>query len=149
MNRLLATIALSTTLLLTPSCTTVKGVKSAAYLGTSLALTQHPEWRLGFEQAYASLGVLEAADTISVAEVLAILHTLPVKELRSPTAVIIITSIGIVIEEVGGPEIDQETVEKKIRPIVKDLRAGIKLGLESNFAFYSEDGKVIVMLAYQ
>lgn len=121
------------------ACNTVRGVKTAAYLGTALAIEEHPNWKPQFQKAYDDLGIIEAADTVGLPEVLAILHRLPIKELKSPKAVIIITATALLIEETGSPELSPVTTAK-LRPVVKDLRAGIKLALDNSFADYRPDG---------
>lgn len=139
MKTKLANLLLVAALLALPACSTTRGVKTAAYLGTALALDEHPNWKPAFQQAYDDLGIIEAAETIGLPEVLAILHRLPIKELKSPKAVIIITATALLIEETGSPELSPVTTAK-LRPVVKDLRAGIKLALDNSFADYQPDG---------
>jgi hypothetical protein len=112
-------------------------------LKSVLLLDEHPNWKLYFQQAYDDLGVLEKATTIGLPEVLAIINRLPVKELQSKTAKISILSATLLIEEVGSPAIDAQHVDK-LRPIVRDLRKGIKLALDTSFTMYDKGGHLIV-----
>lgn len=139
LNSLLATILICIIPIGFTGCANPKGVKVAAYLGTSLALTEHPEWKPGFQLAYDELGVLENADTIGIAEVLTILNKLPVKELKSPQAIIVITATTILIQELGANDLT-EVQTAKLKPVVRDIRAGIKLALDNSFADYNPDG---------
>lgn len=104
-------------------------IKTAAYIGTAYALADHPEWRTGFTEAATDLALIEQMDAIDFAMVLAIVHRLPVKELRSSKAAILITSATILLSDYGGSlPLDQLD---KIRPVVKAMREGIELGLGS------------------
>lgn len=103
--------------------------KIAAYVGTSTALRQNPNWRASFIAASADLKVLETAETLDLAQILAIVQRLPVKELKGETAMIVITSATILITEFNVSTIPLERVEQ-LRPIVTALRQGIDLGLE-------------------
>jgi len=58
-------------------------IKLAAYVGTSEALLQHPEWKPKFEIAASDLYTLESSTNIDAASILAIASRLPVKELKS------------------------------------------------------------------
>lgn len=102
-------------------------VKAVAYLGTALALQQHPEYRMGFTLAVEQLKVIETQDTIDFATVLAIVHRLPVKQLEGQNAVLYITAATLLLDDLGG-SLDLSKVEK-IRPYVTGLREGIELGL--------------------
>lgn len=122
-------------------------IKTAAYTGTALALSEKPEWRPHFQKAYDDLGILENATTIGLPEVLAILNRLPVKELKSDKAVIIITATVLMVSEAGAPEVDVITTEK-LRPTIKKMREGMKLALENNFSDYNVDGTVKRVASY-
>lgn len=119
-------------------------VKTAAFVGTSMALLEHPEWRSHFEQARGDLALVEQMEAIDFTMVLAIVHRLPVKELRSPEAALIITGAAIILADYGG-EIPLDQIEQA-RPVIVALRQGIELGLSSSArAYYSTNaaqGKV-------
>lgn len=131
-----AALLLGTVLLTGSGCSTLSptdiqrisaATKVAAYVGTSTALRQHPEWKDAFAIASDNLKVLETADTLDVAQILAIIQRLPIKELKSDTAAIIITSATILITEFNVSTIPLERV-KQLQPIVKSIRQGIDLG---------------------
>lgn len=123
-------------------CTNIKGVRTAAYVGTSWALQEKPEWRPHFEKAHADLLILEQAEVIGLPELLEIIQRLPVKELKSDEARIIIVGTVLLIEELGAnPEVNQVTADN-IRKVVKDLRSGMKRALDNNFADYTPDGRL-------
>lgn len=138
---------LSLVSILAVSCSNVRGVKTAAYVGSALALNEHPEWKDAFLKAHNDLAILEEAETIGLPEIMAILNRLPVKELQSKEARIAIVGTTLLIEEIGSPAINVETVNK-LRPIVKQLREGIKLALDAKFSQYNSEGKLIVRLDF-
>lgn len=102
-------------------------VKVAAYVGTSEGLKAHPEWRTGFETAAVALGTLETAETLDMADILAVVDKLPLKQLKSDKAVLLITSGTILLQELGGSIIPLDT--SQLQPIAKALREGVQLGL--------------------
>ena len=107
----------------------VPAVKTATYVGTFYALKEHPEWRPGFELARRELGMLGEAQTIDFTTVLSIVNRLPVEELKSPEATLIITGATILLTEYSGDIIPLDRVED-VRPIVKALYEGVALGLQ-------------------
>ena len=129
---------LALALLLLPGCSTTGGgagqiitptrVKAVSYLGTALALQQHPEYRPGFTIAVQELKVIEAQEQIDFATVLAIVHRLPVKELKGQNAVLYITAATLLLDDLGA-SLDLSKVEK-IKPYVIGIRQGIELGLQ-------------------
>jgi len=127
---------LAIALLALPGCSTTQPgqiitptrVKAVAYLGSALALQQHPEYRPGFTIAVEQLKVIESQEQIDFATVLAIVHRLPVKELKGQNAVLYITAATLLLDDLGG-SLDLAKVEK-IKPYVTGLRQGIELGLQ-------------------
>lgn len=119
------------TLLFTTGCAGVsKTGKLAGYMGTSTALTQHPEWRPHFVQAEKDLAVLEAQETIDIVTLLAVMNRLPIKELKSPEARIVITTVTITIEEFNGESVALDQVKtEELRKFIHRLREGINLAL--------------------
>lgn len=103
------------------------GAKVAAYVATFEYTQQNPESRLAFEAASQSLLQIEQAEVVDVALVLAIVNQLPVKELKSERAQVIITAASIIVNDYLGT-IPADQVDT-IRPLVKALREGIDLGL--------------------
>lgn len=102
------------------------GVTVAAYVGTIEALRSHPEYRLGFETAVAELKVLEDGQ-IDTVKLLEIVNRLPVKELKSDRAQMIITAATIVLaDEIGATPIEKLN---DLKPVVSAIREGIERGL--------------------
>lgn len=136
MRNLLAVPVLFALLLIPTGCATTpenvtrvaSASKIAAYVGTAAALQQKPAWRPGFVTAVAELKALEASETIDFVTLLAIVNRLPIKELKSPEAVLIISGATLVLQEYGGQLVDIGQIEK-IRPIVTAIRQGVELGL--------------------
>lgn len=104
--------------------------KIAAYVGTSELLLAHPEMRLKFEIARDTLRVIEESDTVDLATLLAVVNRLPVKELKSERAMIVVTSATILIADYGGAL----PVEQlgNLKPVARAIREGIELGLGQN-----------------
>lgn len=101
-------------------------VKTAAMIGTSEALDEHPEWAMEFDRALKDLRKLEAAEVIDLPAVLAIVRRLPVEKLKSREARLAIAGGTILLVDYGGraTAVDLESV----RPFVTALRQGIELG---------------------
>lgn len=102
------------------------GATLAAYVGTVETLRARPEYRVGFELAVDQLRLLETGpmDTIKLLE---IVNRLPVKELKSDRAQMIISAATIVLND----EIGSTPLEKlnDLKPIVTAIREGIERGL--------------------
>lgn len=103
-------------------------VKTAAYVGTHYALVKHPEWKQDFELAANELRGLENSETIDFVTILAIINRLPIKELKSDNAAIVVTSATILLSEYGGRIVPVEQVAKA-KPIAAAIRQGIELAL--------------------
>ena len=103
------------------------GCKIAVYVGTAEYLAKHPEAAPQFAAAANALFVLENSDTLDAATLLAVVNQLPIKQLDSPRAQIIITAATIVLTDYAGSlPVDQIG---NLKPIAKALREGIELGL--------------------
>jgi hypothetical protein len=98
----------------------------AAYVGTVETLRAHPEYRIGFETAVIELKALEEGkiDTIKLME---IVNRLPVKELKSERATMIIGVATILLQD----QLGTTPIEKldDLKPVVAAIRAGIERGL--------------------
>lgn len=109
------------------------GVYVASAIGTSIALQEHPEWRPGFELALNDLKILETqpADMVTL---MAIITRLPVKELRSSQATLIIEGAIILLsDQFGTTEVaGVDDKVKDIRPYIIAIRRGIERGLTNN-----------------
>lgn len=102
------------------------GATIAAYVGTSETLRAHPEYRKGFEIAVAELKVLEIGP-IDTVKLLEIVNRLPVKELKSDRAQMIITVATIVLaDEIGATPLEKLN---DLKPVVTAIRSGIERGL--------------------
>lgn len=131
---LLLTVAVVATGLLFAGCANVPAnqriatlSKVAAYDGTYLYLKDHPAARPAFLQAVSELEALEAEPVINVTTLLGIVGRLPVKELHSEAATLIIGSTTLVLSDYV-TDLPVEQLEN-IRPIIKAIKDGIKLGL--------------------
>jgi hypothetical protein len=104
-------------------------IKTAAFGGAWYALKEHPEWRIGFETAVADLKILETADKIDFATLMAIAMRLPVDELKSEEAQLAITGATILLSGYGGKLVELDKLEN-VRPVATALREGIELALK-------------------
>jgi hypothetical protein len=137
MKKLLNMLAIVGVVTLLMGCTTMSGerrdltpaIKVAAYVGTHYAIQEHPEWRAGFEVAALELGLLADAETIDFVQILAIIHRLPVKELKSPDAQLAITGATLLLTEYSGDVIPLDKLQQ-VRPLAAALRDGIVLALQ-------------------
>lgn len=135
MKKIFASLLLCALALNFPGCATAPQTtariasagKVAAYVGTAEFLRAHPEARIGFEAARDSLRVLETSGHVDLAMLLAIVNRLPVKELRSERALIIVTAATILITDFGGA-LPLEQLDN-LKPVARAIREGIELGL--------------------
>lgn len=98
----------------------------AAYVGTAETLRAHPEYRTGFELAASELRVLEEGN-IDAIKLMNIVNRLPVKELKSDRATIIITAATILLtDQIGATPIEKLN---DLKPVVSAIRQGIERGL--------------------
>ena len=101
-------------------------LKSVAYIGTWEALRAHPEWKPSFESATHDLKIIETSETLDLVTVVAILQSLPIKELRGERTVVYITAATLLL--------DDATLRVKIpaqaQAIARALREGIELGTQ-------------------
>lgn len=103
-------------------------IKTAALVGTTLVLKDHPEWRGYFVSAAGELAILEQAEKIDFAIILAIFYRLPVKELQSDEAKLAVAGATILLSGYGGKIVELDKLEN-VRPLAKALREGIELAL--------------------
>lgn len=101
--------------------------KVAAYVGCYEHLQQHPEARPAWTVARDALFQLEAAETVDLVTLVAVLNNLPVKELKSPRAQMVITAATILLTDYLGTIPAEEVV--KVKPLVSAIKSGIDLGL--------------------
>jgi hypothetical protein len=103
-------------------------IKTAAFAGSWYAIKENPHWREGFQIAAADLRIIENAEQIDFATIMAIALRLPVDELKSEEAQLAITGATILLSGYGGRIIELDKLEN-VRPVAKALREGIELAL--------------------
>lgn len=102
------------------------GVKLAAYVGTVETLRAYPQYRAGFELAARELKVLETGEVDTI-KLLEIVNRLPVKELKSDRAQMIITSATILLaDELGATPLEKL---EDLKPVIASIREGVERGL--------------------
>lgn len=112
----------------TGSVITPSRVKIVMYLATAFAVNEKPELKSGFQHAVDSLRLIESQESIDFAVIMAILNDLPVKELQTPQAKILITASTLLLSDLSG-SLDLSKVEN-LRPYITAIREGIELGLK-------------------
>lgn len=133
----LASLLILAVLLFAPGCAALKNpttqqrvataCKVAAYVGGTEYLRTHPESRPAFVIARDELKVLENADTIDFTVLLAIVNQLPVKELKSERATLIISAATILLSDYAGSLPADQTGQ--LKTVAKSLREGLDLAL--------------------
>lgn len=112
-----------------PDLTRIKtSAKLAAYVGSSEYLRARPETRPGFVLALEALKEIEAAPTVDLTMLLAVVNRLPTKDLRSERAQMLITSATILLSDFGGALPLERMAE--LRPVATAIREGIELALK-------------------
>lgn len=102
--------------------------KLAAYVGGSEYLRAHPETRPAFEIARAELARLETADAIDLATLFDIINRLPVKNLQSDRAQMLVAAGTILLSDYAGAlPVDRL---KELQPMAKAIREGLDLALK-------------------
>lgn len=104
--------------------TPVSVVKIATFNGTYLALRENPHLRDQFREVANQLRVLELQPHIDAVDVIQLIQTLPVKELQTDTAQVMIANASLLIGEFGGNTMDVSA--EPMRPFVIALREGIE-----------------------
>lgn len=136
-SKIIPIILLALCVLIPTGCSTLNGqspqLKSAAlvaaYVGTAETLRAHPEYRAGFELAARELRVLEDGN-VDALKLMEIVQRLPVKELKSDRATIIITAATILLtDQIGATPIEKLN---DLKPVVSAIRQGIEQGLGSS-----------------
>jgi hypothetical protein len=106
-------------------------VELAAYNGTFLFLQEKPENKYIFESVVKSLDIL-LEDEITLDKFLLIVKELPIKELKSRDAIIILDNMIIVFGIYQDDLIKLDKLEQvqKLKPVIISLRDGIKRGIK-------------------
>ena len=134
MKRLIAALLASSFIITLAGCKSITPqrvsavARSAAFGGTKAALKEHPQWAAAFDQAQKDLMNIanSTATNLDIVEVVAIIQRLPVQELHSETATIIIQSTTILIMGVDLPPIPADRV-KDVQLIARSIAEGIAL----------------------
>jgi hypothetical protein len=100
-------------------------IKVAAYLGTYEALHARAEWRPQFQLVAANLRTIEDADVIDFTTVLAVLQTLPIKELKGERTVVYVTAAAMLLDDT---RLRVKNTDEA-RTVVRALREGLELGM--------------------
>jgi hypothetical protein len=101
--------------------------KAVAWVATAEILESHPEWRPHFVQARDDLRILADSHALGAVEVMAILHRLPVRELRSARGALYFGAAVLILEDAAGlMEIENP---EWLRAAARGLIDGITLGL--------------------
>jgi len=105
----------------------------AAKDGVYLALQQHPEWRGEFELAYNNLVTLSKNPTININTLSSIIQQLPIKELKGPTAQIIIGDVAIIVASLApnNGEIINEEKFADARVVINAIITGMRSALDA------------------
>jgi hypothetical protein len=102
---------------------------AASSIGTQEALAQNASWRPRFEDAERNLNALIETKTVTGALLRNIVGSLPVKELRSKQAVILITEVTTLFDATVGTSINVEQ-----QPYVLAFAQGLRDGLHTALA---------------
>lgn len=121
-----------------PQPITLSSIKVAANVGTAIALSDRQDWRPQFVLARDQLGTYLTNGSISGEQLAAILAQLPVQELKSDTARIIISSATILFDDY----IRQATDVNKLGA-VKDVAQAIYDGLDAAIKATPEQLKAV------
>jgi hypothetical protein len=125
--------------LLLPGCSTISGgapdlarvktsAKLAAYIGSSEYMRANPVSRPGFALAVEALKEIEAAPTVDLTTLLAVVNRLPTKDIRSERVQMLITSTTILLSDFGGTLPLERMAE--LRPVATAIREGVELALK-------------------
>ena len=100
---------------------------SAAQMGTVYAITKDPSLRPKFEQAVIALDGVASTNVIDPLVFRKVLQSLPVKELKSPEAVLAVTTATLIYQRyTKGQAIDQPAY---LNAAASSVRDGIRDGL--------------------
>lgn len=120
-------------------CSSLPPVQNIATVANKLAhdvaveaLKQKPEWLDGFNQAVVDLQTIESHDQIDVSAVADVIARLPVKQLKSSTAQMLIADGAIVIELFtpnAGNLVQNAQTTADIKLVVAAIEQGLKRGI--------------------
>lgn len=101
---------------------------AASSLGTQLALKQNPQWRMQFDLAYTTLDSLVNSKRITGLTLRSILAQLPIKELKSDSARIVIEAATVLYDTSVGDKINIEN-SPYVLAAATGIRDGMKIAL--------------------
>lgn len=109
------------------SARVAKVAKLAAYIGTAEYLKAYPVSRPAFEVAHVELSNMAASPGIDMAQLLAVVQRLPVKNIQNDRVSMYITSSAIILSEFG----DKLPLDRlaELQPVAQAIADGIGLGL--------------------
>jgi hypothetical protein len=142
MKKLLGSIVFASILLTSPGCALFRSgttteqkaadiknlTYAAASIGGSIAVTDHPEWKPQFVQAYNTLDTLVKGNAVTGELLRQIVASLPVKELKSDKARIAIDGATMLFDATVGSSWNLED-QPYIVAAATGLRDGLKAGL--------------------
>jgi len=106
------------------------GLKLAASIGGTEILMEHPDWRQQFIEASQDLSYIEnASGQVGIAQVIAIVQRLPIKELHSPRAVLYAQTGVLLLNEVGVETELPLEASRDVKAVAGALRVGIDMAL--------------------
>lgn len=111
-----------------PQSRVILEITSAAKNGTLIALIEHPEWRPKFESVHAQLGDLIAGGQIESGQISALLNLLPIKELKSPVAQILISEAELRFQYYVGNQTNIEQLAA-LNEAAKAIHKGMGIAL--------------------
>ena len=101
---------------------------AAASLGTQIALIQNPAYRPAFELAYSNLDMLVRTKEVTGAALRMVLASLPVKELKSDKARIMIEDATFLFDMTVGTKLNIEA-QPFVLAAATGIRDGLRVGL--------------------
>lgn len=103
---------------------------AAASIGVQTTLLAKPEHRPLIEKVYSELTLFSDSGVITGAKLREILAQLPIKELKSPTAVLLIGNATVLYDTFVGDAINVEN-NVYVKAATEGIREGMKAGLEA------------------
>lgn len=107
-----------------------RACKQAAIDGTTDVLRVHPEWRPQFQQAEDDLNAIANNPSPSIDDILAIAQRLPVKELRSETAVLSFQAGQFALSLFDVPQASP-TAAADIQSVARAMADGVAQGISN------------------
>ena len=103
--------------------------KQAAIDGTAAALQQNPQWLPQFQLAVNDLNQLATSPSITLNNILTIVQTLPVKQLKNQTAALSFEGATLVISLLDVPQLPPQATAD-LQSVAKAIADGITQGIQ-------------------